>query len=74
MFSKHLATRIGKDDLSTFLPNGKDSFKIHVKEYNTLGEEVPLSSTSQKLIMVRMQYSDLKSPFDGSELGSVLYA
>ena len=65
--------RCGEQDLSTILPGGKNSFQFDVKTYNTMGYEVAPNSLDKKLIVIRMQVSDIMSPHDSSNLGSVVF-
>ena len=66
-----IVSRVGEKALK----NGKEEFSLTVKGYNTLGEELDVgSSLKGKLIVIRMQASNIISPHDESNLGSVLSA
>lgn len=46
-----------------------------IKAFNTFGEEVPFQQTlDRKLINIRLQVSNIISPHDHTELGSVIFA
>jgi hypothetical protein len=63
-----------EQDISKLLKNGKEDFVMHVKAYNTYGEDVPITSLDKKMIIMRMQVMHITSPYDESDLGSILFA
>lgn len=56
------------------MKNGKDDFNLTIKTFNTFGEEIPFASLDKKLIVIRLQASNITSPHDQSNLGSVLFS
>lgn len=73
-FSKLFTSRCQENDIHKLLKNGKDDFKLTIKAFNTFGEEVMIGSLDKKLINIRLQVSNIYSPHDDTNLGSVLDA
>lgn len=64
-FAKLFVSRCGGEhDLNHLLKNGKDDLQLIIKAYNTFGEEVPLNTLDKKLINIRLQVSNIRSPHD----------
>ena len=73
-FSKVFPSRCEYNDISKRLLSGKQSFSLSIKAYDTFGKEYEMvEKLEHKLVIFRIQVSDIISPHDNNNnLGSLV--